>query len=171
METDRWELSGHYEFTIPDYYCLKNNDHGKNGKAKHSGRTETRDIEKICPKIKGDLIADAVMADTPIINLDIGAKFVIHFLDGPKWNGTKEFRLSSASGDTTQVSAPVWQVQGRMVDPKTLVFTLIGPKGQRGDEITATKVEDFYADIHVRPRTRTIIPVGLDALTRSEQPK
>jgi hypothetical protein len=103
-------------------------------------------------------------------NLDIGANFVIHFLDGPKWNRSKEFRLSSASGDTTQVSAPVWQVQGRMVDPKTLVFTLIGPKGQRGDQITATKVEDFYANIHVRPRTGAK-PVEPDTLTPSEQPK
>jgi hypothetical protein len=68
VESDRWDFSGHYEFTIPDYYCLNQNDPAKSGKAKHSRRTATtKDPGKVCPKIKGHLVADAVMAETPII--------------------------------------------------------------------------------------------------------
>ena len=44
---------------------------------------------------KGHAVVEALMADTPIINLDIGADFVVHFLDGPEWDGTRDFRLSS----------------------------------------------------------------------------
>jgi hypothetical protein len=102
------------------------------------------------------------------MNLDIGAQFVIHLLDGPDWRQSERFSLSSPSGDTTQVAKPIWQVKGRVIDQETVEVTLFGPRGQRGEPFRAKKVVDYYQKIGVRPPENK--QVGVDEVVGSEQP-
>jgi hypothetical protein len=173
---DLWDFSGLYEFVIPDFYCRKANgfmpkdyEYDPIVKSKAPGSHKSKDQDKVCPNVKSHLVIEAVMAkQKPIMNLDIGAQFVIHLLDGPVWSQTERFSLSSPSGDTTQVARPVWQVKCSVIDQKTVEVTLFGPRGQRGEPFRAKKVVDYYREIGVRPPESK--QVGVDEVAASERP-
>jgi hypothetical protein len=175
-KVDLWDFSGLYEFAIPDFYCRKANgfmpkdyEYDPIVKSKAPASGKSKDQDKICPDIRSFLVIEAVMAkQKPIMNLDIGAQFVIHLLDGPDWRQTERFSLSSPSGDTTQVARPIWQVKGRVIDQETVEVTLFGPRGQRGEPFRAKKVVDYYQKIGVRPPESK--QVGVDEVVGSEQP-
>ena len=79
-KVDPWDFSGLYEFDIPDLYCLKENgivpkdyDYVPTVKTKVLRSGKLKDANKVCPNITSYLVVEALMAKTPIINLDIGS--------------------------------------------------------------------------------------------------